>query len=175
MINGACTGTLIAASAGPVVMTAGHCVGLNDRTLMAFNVEVEPEGDPLVTTGTVFEQSTTPDYALILLDELPMATPTLLTNQLTDLVAIIHHPRGRPKVIGEGQVQNACDSMVYYRDLDTLVGSSGAGVLNRQGHLLGIHSDGNCARDGGGTNRGSTAAAIVEASLYLLDTDIADR
>ena len=31
LIDGNCTGTLIAAAAGPVVLTAGHCVGLGDR------------------------------------------------------------------------------------------------------------------------------------------------
>lgn len=175
LINGACTGTLIAATAGPVVITAGHCVGLKDRTLIAFNVEVEPDGDQLLTTGTVFEQSTDPDYALIQLDDLPMATPTLLTTQMTDLLVMIQHPRGVPKVIAEGRLFDTCNGLVYYADLDTLVGSSGAGVLNRQGHLLGIHSDGDCTEDGSGANRGTTAAAIVDASPYLVVADIGNR
>ena len=41
LVGGSCTGTLIAAAAGPVVLTAGHCVGLGDRPLLAFNVGVE--------------------------------------------------------------------------------------------------------------------------------------
>src|SRR6266576_61413 len=45
LINGSCTGTLIAATAGPVVITAGHCVGLGDQDLIAFNYEDEPDGD----------------------------------------------------------------------------------------------------------------------------------
>jgi len=56
-----------------------------------------------------------------------------------------------------------------------LVGSSGAGVLTPQGYLLGIHTDGDCALDGSGTNRGWSAARIVQASSYLQDTDIGDR
>ena len=47
------------------------------------------------------------------------------------------------------------------------MGSSGAGVLNRQGRLVAVHSDGNCATDGTGTNHGWTAAAIVRASGLL--------
>jgi len=175
LINGTCTGTLIAAGAGPVVMTAGHCVGLGDRALVAFNVEAEPDGDPLVTNGTVIEQSTAPDYALIQLDQLPMVTPTLLTTRPSDLLAIIQHPRGGPKVVAEGNFSGACDGLIFYTDLDTLVGSSGAGVLNRQGHLLGIHTDGDCAVDGSGSNMGWDAAGIVEASAYLQPTDIDDR
>jgi len=175
LINGDCTGTLIAAGAGPVVLTAGHCVGLGDQELIVFNYEENPDGDPLVTSGTVIELSTAPDYALIRLDKLPAVTPTPLTSRPTDLLAIIQHPRGRPKVIAEGKLVGACHDHVYYTDLDTLDGSSGAGVLTRQGYLLAVHTDGDCATDGSGTNVGWSAASIVAASGYLQAGDIADR
>jgi V8-like Glu-specific endopeptidase len=175
LIDGRCTGTLIEASAGPVVLTAGHCVGLGDRSLLVFNFEDNPDGDPLVTEGSVIEQALEPDYALIKLDVLPAVTPVLLTTQATERVAIIQHPRGRPKSIAEGRFLDSCHQLVYYTDLDTLVGSSGAGVLNRQGHLLGVHTDGECDEDGHGANRGWTAEAIVEASPYLQSADIAER
>ncbi len=175
LINGSCTGTLIAAAAGPVVVTAGHCVTLGDLVVVAFNVEDEPDGDPLVTEGTVIEQATEPDYALIRLAALPAVTPVLLTTRPGDLLGIIQHPRGRPKVIAEGPFLDACDRRIYYVDLDTLVGSSGAGVLNDQGHLVGVHTDGDCDEDGGGSNKGWTAEAIVEASPYLAPADLAER
>ena len=175
LINGLCTGTLIAAAAGPVVATAGHCVALGDRDLVVFNYEDEPDGDPLITEGTVIEQSTEPDYALIQLDTLPAVTPTPLSSRTTELLAIIQHPRGQPKSIAEGAFLGACDRQIYYTDLDTLVGSSGAGVLSEQGYLIGIHTDGDCDRDGGGTNHGWAAADIVEVSAYLQPADIADR
>jgi hypothetical protein len=175
LINGVCTGTLIAAAAGPVVATAGHCVALGDRDIVVFNHEDEPDGDPLITEGTVIEQSLEPDYALLELDMLPAVTPTPLTSRPTDRLAIIQHPRGLPKVIAEGAFLDSCDRQIYYTDLDTLVGSSGAGVLSQQGYLVGIHTDGDCDMDGGGSNRGWTAADIVEASAYLQAADIADR
>jgi hypothetical protein len=175
LISGDCTGTLIAATAGPVVLTAGHCFDLGGRALLAFNVEADPDGDTLVTEGTVIEQSIEPDYALIRLDELPTVTPTLLTSRPSDLLAIIQHPRGGPKVVAEGAFASECNGLIFYTDLDTLVGSSGAGVLNRQGYLLGIHTDGDCAEDGSGSNFGWTAASIVQASSYLQDIDIGDR
>jgi len=175
LIDGRCTGTLIEASAGPVVMTAGHCVGLGDRALLVFNFEDAPDGDPLMTEGTVIEQSLEPDYALIQLDVLPAVTPVLLTSQASERLAIIQHPRGHRKVIAEGRYLDSCNQLVYYADLDTLVGSSGAGVLNRQGHLLGIHTDGDCDENGRGANRGWTAEVIVEASPYLRSADIAER
>lgn len=175
LIDGDCTGTLIAATAGPVVLTAGHCVGLGDEALLEFNYEDQPDGDPLVTTGTVIEVSAEPDYALIRLAQLPAVTPTPLTSRPTDLLAIIQHPRARPKVIAEGKLDGACNGQVYYTDLDTLDGSSGAGVLSQHGYLVAVHSDGLCAADGSGDNWGWSAASIVAASAYLQDADIEDR
>jgi trypsin-like peptidase len=175
LIDGNCTGTLIAAAAGPVVLTAGHCVGMGDRPLLAFNVEADLDGDPLVTSGTVIEVASAPDYALIALDQLPAATPTPLTTRSTEQLAIIQHPRGGPKVIAEGELFAECHGEISYVDLDTLVGSSGAGVLNAQGLLYGVHSDGDCDTAGGGANSGWSAASIVAASAYLQDGDLADR
>src|SRR5687768_13274406 len=45
LIDGRCTGTLIEASAGPVVITAGHCVRLGDRPFLVFNFEDNVDGD----------------------------------------------------------------------------------------------------------------------------------
>jgi Trypsin-like peptidase domain len=176
LINGSCTGTLIAAGEGPVVITAGHCVGLEDDALVAFNIEDEPDGERLATSGVVIERAEEPDYALIELDQLPDGvTPVSLTTSATDLLAIIQHPRGAPKVIGEGRFLDTCDAILIYSDLDTLVGSSGAGVLNQQGHFLGIHVGGDCAEDGSGSNRGWSAQSVVQASAHLRDDDIAER
>lgn len=174
LINGNCTGTLIEAGAGPVVVTAGHCVRFGDRPLLVFNFEDAPDGDPLITEGTVIEQAPEPDYALIQLDVMPAVARVLLTIRPTQTLAIIQHPRGYPKVIAEGELLGSCDQLLYYTD-DTLVGSSGAGVLNRQGHLLGIHTDGNCDEGGHGSNSGWTAEVIVEASQYLERADLGDR
>ena len=175
LIGGSCTGTLIAATAGPVVLTAGHCVGLGDQALLAFNVEADPDGDPLVTNGTVIERADEPDYALLRLDRLPSATPTPLTTRSTERLAIIQHPRGGPKVIAEGEFFGECHGQIEYIDLDTLGGSSGAGVLNEHGFLYGVHNDGDCDTKGGGANAGWSAASIVAASAYLQDGDLGDR
>jgi hypothetical protein len=174
LVGSNCTGTLIAAAAGPVVLTAGHCVRLGDRPLLAFNYEANPDGDPLATDGTVIEQAGAPDYALIALDQLPAATPTPLTLRSTERLAVIQHPRGGPKVIAEGEFFAECHGEISYLDLDTLVGSSGAGVLTAQGLLYGVHSDGDCDVSGG-SNSGWSAASIVAASAYLQDGDLTDR
>jgi hypothetical protein len=171
LLDGDCTGTLIAAAAGPVVLTAGHCVALGGRPLLSFNFEDAPDGDPLITSGTVIEQATAPDYALVQLDVLPAVTPTPLAVAPGDRLAIIQHPRGRPKVVAEGSFLDSCNDLLYYVDLDTDVGSSGAGVLDRDGSIVGIHTDGDC--EDGGTNYGWTSASIVAASPYLQDVDLA--
>lgn len=175
LINGDCTGTLIAAVGGPVVLTAGHCVDLGDEATLAWNVEDAPDGPQLVSTGRTFEKSTEPDYALLRLDAVPAIVPTPLGTRPGDRLAIIQHPRGQPKVVAEGSFLDSCNGLAYYADLDTLVGSSGAGVLNRDGYLIGVHTDGDCRIDGGGTNHGWTAASVVEASPYLTPADLADR
>src|SRR4051812_49357701 len=117
LIGGTCTGTLIAAVAGPVVLTAGHCGALGDRFLVAFNVEENPDGDQLVTEGAVIEQSNEPDYALIQLETLPAVIPTPLTTSSSDLIAIIQHPHGGPKVVAEGQDVGECNGQFYYFNL----------------------------------------------------------
>lgn len=175
LIDGDCTGTWIAAAAGPVVLTAGHCVGLGNTALLAFNIEMNADGDPLVTNGTVFEQSLDPDYALLRLDQAPATAPTPLTTTTTERVVAIQHPRGRPKVFAEGALGLACGATLSYTDLDTLAGSSGAGVLNDRGYLVAVHNDGDCAADGSGSNSGFSSARIVEVSDYLQDTDLAAR
>lgn len=174
LLNGICTGTLIAAAAGPVVLTAGHCAGLGDELVASFNFEDAPDGDPLITTGTVFERSDAPDYALLRLAALPAVAPTPLGRDPGDRLAIIQHPRGQRKLVAEGAFLDSCDGLIYYTDLDTLVGSSGAGVLSRRGYVVGVHTDGDCDTDGGGANRGWTAAAVVEASAYLADGDLGE-
>ena len=43
--------------------------------------------------GTVIEQSTEPDYALLRLEQLPAVDPTLMTTGFERPVAIIQYPR----------------------------------------------------------------------------------
>jgi hypothetical protein len=102
------------------------------------------------------------------------SSPTELTTAPSDLR---DHPAPTWRSQGGrgGSLRWGLRRVFSYTDLDTLVGSSGAGVLTMSGYLLGIHSDGDCATDGSGANRGSTAAGIVETSSYLMDSDIADR
>ena len=173
LIDGMCTGTLVAAANGPVVLTAGHCVSLDQQVTVAFNVEANPDGDTLTTNGTTIEQADDPDYALIRLDKLPHVTPTSLTTTPTDRLAIIQHPLGEAKQVAVGNVATDCSSILMY-DVDTRVGSSGAGVLTDAGLVVAVHSDGDCSSDGGGANWGSKISAIIGVSTYLGDADVVE-
>ena len=62
----------------------------------------------------------------------------------TQPLAIIQHPSGNTKKIGTGTVHASNSSRVFYSDLSTEGGSSGAGILNRNGKLVGIHTRGRC-------------------------------
>lgn len=167
LVQGACSGTWIE---GPdeerFVLTAGHCVGPSQHVLIAFNHELCPDGLMGTREGRVVEHSEEPDYALIAIDAELDVVPTPLSTEITRALAIIQHPRGRTKVIAEGQFAEERDGMIHYVDLDTLVGGSGAGILNANGDLIGIHTDGDCDVDGG-TNYGWSIASIVEHSELL--------
>ncbi len=76
-------------------------------------------------------------------------------------------------MIAEGTFLEQSGGLLRYIDLDTDVGSSGAGVLNFQGRLIGIHTDGDC-NEQGGSNNGWSTVSIVEASSHLEPFDIDD-
>ncbi len=168
LINGNCTGTLINGgdTTGGLILTAGHCTALGDETLVVFNHELCPDGETSSHIGVVIEQSLEPDFAIIELESLPDITPMELGQKPTKRLAVIQHPRGRPKVIAEGQLLEEVDGILRYVDLDTAVGGSGAGVLSTDGKLVGVHSRGDC-NEFGGANAGWTAQAIVLASTIL--------
>ena len=169
LVNGNCTGTIIDGGvAGQFILTAGHCVGLGDEALLVLNHEKCADGVEGAWGGRVVERSVEPDYALITLDGDPGVVATRLGRELTERLAIIQHPIGRPKVIADGLLLDEDSGVLRYLEIDTLAGGSGAGVLNSNGRLVGVHTSGDCYEDGG-SNAGWTAAEIVSASARLDD------
>src|SRR4051812_33068720 len=51
LVNGDCTGTLIAAAAGPVVLTAGHCVGVGGGEAGGVDSQEGAAGGPPAPRG----------------------------------------------------------------------------------------------------------------------------
>jgi V8-like Glu-specific endopeptidase len=68
---------------------------------------------------------------------------------LNDLLTIIQHPDGLLKVVEAGNYDGVETSGIWvgdmrYTDLDTRPGSSGSGILNDDGYLIGVHTSGGC-------------------------------
>lgn len=113
------------------------------------------------------------DYAIVELGrnsrgELPSTSfgaAKVLTREPAsqELIAVLQHPQGLPKKIEAGHVWLIDGTAVYYDDVDTLGGSSGSGVRDAEGGIIGVHTNGGCTADGG-ANRGVTTAAISAVS-----------
>ena len=75
------------------------------------------------------------------------------------LLTVIQHPAGNPKRIAAGSKIRNDGTSIYYGDVDTLGGSSGSGVIDQTGNLIGVHTNGGCTARGG-ANSGVSLVAI---------------
>lgn len=173
LVAGSCTGTHIrvASDGRDLILTAGHCVeALGERISLVFNYELGTEAPLVELEGVVVERSMEPDYALIATRAAPSA-PVALGRRISTELAIVQHPSGLPKLVETGTFAGCTEDTLSYADLDTLVGSSGAGVMNVRGELVAVHTFGTCRRDGG-VNSGWTARAVARASEIIDASDI---
>jgi hypothetical protein len=113
------------------------------------------------------------DYAIVQLGanaagDLPSVSFTA-ANVLTrgpvvqELIGLLQHPQGDPKKVEAGHVLKVDGTKVYYDDVDSLGGSSGSGVRDGSGSVIGVHTNGGCTANGG-ANRGVTTQAIAGES-----------
>jgi len=86
-------------------------------------------------------------------------------DQVSQLT-IIQHPNGVPKRIAAGTQLRLGSNNLFYSEIDTLGGSSGAGVINQAGRLIAVHTNGGCMPVGG-ENFGVTAHAISQVSAIV--------
>jgi hypothetical protein len=83
-------------------------------------------------------------------------------------IAILQHPAGLPMKVGAGPVARVLGAKISYDAIDTLGGSSGAGILDvASGKLVGMHTNGGCTKSGGGENFGVTIGGLTAASPML--------
>jgi V8-like Glu-specific endopeptidase len=167
MLKG-CSGTFIGKHGNKpnLFITAGHCVVKGDAVKVKFNYEASPDGPQKTIQGITLESRDNPDYALISLEANPGVAPTRFGRPSSTL-AIIQHPETRPKVIAFGKLaNNSTASRINYSNLDTLPGSSGSGILNNSGDLVGVHTNGGCSASGG-VNSGWSLSSIIAASAIL--------
>ncbi|WP_218109959.1 trypsin-like serine peptidase [Oligoflexus tunisiensis] len=168
-LNRNCTGTYIGTvgSYKNLFLTAGHCGNRGASASVEFNYEANADGPVRTVRGTFIESSMSPDFALIQLNSDPGVAPTPISTSATSTLTIIQHPAARPKSVAFGRLSgSASGSRIYYAGLDTLGGSSGSGILNSSGQLVGVHTLGGCSYSGG-TNSGWTISGIRAASRVL--------
>jgi V8-like Glu-specific endopeptidase len=172
-----CSGTLIASN---LFLTAGHCVDSSTvGEFVAFNYELTLI--PFITIGpqthvriteVVEDSRGGVDYAIVRLAGSPGASFGVTAVATADAavgapIAMIGHPAGDPKMVEAGTVDGASDaSFVRYFNLDTLGGSSGSGILNPAGQIVGVHTNGGCTPSGG-TNFGAQISRIRAVSNVL--------
>ncbi len=168
-----CSGTLI----GPdLFITASHCVdGATTTHSVAMSYEwqagsrstVLPQQHFRITE--VVENGSSIDYAVLRLAGDPgtiFGWASLRTREVSigEQVTVIQHPEGQPKQVEIGPVASFAGNYMEYSDLDTNPGSSGSGVLDASGALVGIHTNGGCFT-GGGTNSGVRLNAARASSV----------
>lgn len=82
-----------------------------------------------------------------------------------DLLCIIQHPEGQPKRVDAGPLFHRYADRIGYDSIDTLAGSSGAGILHAStGLLVGLHTNGGCDERAVGHNHGLAMSAIIRES-----------
>ena len=84
-----------------------------------------------------------------------------------DVLGVIQHPQGEPKKIEAGKLLKLDGDKLLYDDIDTWGGSSGAGIRDANGKLIGVHTHAGCtstARGSEGANKGVNLQSIFAVS-----------
>ncbi|HWO26834.1 MAG TPA: trypsin-like peptidase domain-containing protein [Kofleriaceae bacterium] len=170
-----CSGSLIATD---LFLTAGHCV---DSTTIgdyvSLNYERAAGSTTLLTqshyqvTAIVEDDVGGVDYAIVRVSGSPGATWGVSAVAAGDpatgaAITIIGHPNAAAKKIEAGTVASYSGNYMRYGNVDTLGGSSGSGVLDSSGQIVGVHTNGGCTATGG-TNSGIRISRIRAVSSVL--------
>jgi hypothetical protein len=151
-----------------------------------FDYQVDPAGNPRpvvsrAITGLVEYRQGGLDFAVFRVDGQPGQTFGRNIVSATDpavgeMMTIIQHPNGLRKVVEAGALTSLARSdnanYLTYDTIDTLGGSSGAGVLGVEGLIKGIHTNAGCdpnVPQGPGANSGLRIEAVLAQSPTLTD------
>lgn len=111
------------------------------------------------------------DYALL---EIPAAAESYVPRKVRaelpqqgEAIMIIQHPQGDLKKVEIGSVDQPGPLELTYMNIDTAGASSGSGILDIFGRLVGVHTDGGCRKKGVGSNKGVAMSAIVGVSSLI--------
>lgn len=170
-----CSGTLISED---LFLTAGHCVdpAITQKFAVFSYEKAAGSADLLpqehVKVEAIVEDSLNGlDFAILKLEGKPGLkygfTPIRVALPANnDPLIIIQHPKGKAKMVEAGPKVGESGNYMDYADLDTEPGSSGSGVLNADGSLVGVHTNGGCY-SGGGANRGVKMTEIAKYSKVV--------
>jgi V8-like Glu-specific endopeptidase len=181
-----CSGALVGvdpATGNDLFVTAGHCdMGDDSDLVISFNFQLAPDGSKrkekrvrvLEVIESVPPDSDDVDYCVYLLDgnpgeEFGYIPPAGDDAKIGEMLCIIQHPGGEPKQIEAGPCTGFTETRIRYDDIDTMGGSSGSPVINENGELVGVHTNGGCSTSGGGFNFGTKISTILELSPVLTD------
>ena len=111
------------------------------------------------------------DYAIVKVDGKPGKifgiTSIAIADALEDkdMLCIIGHPLGKPKVVEAGPCSDFRGTRIGYNTLDTQSGNSGSGILGKDGTIVGVHTQGGC--NSIGFNSGERISSLVQASPII--------
>lgn len=88
------------------------------------------------------------------------------TLNQANVLTVIQHPKGLPKRIAAGAALRVVGAEVQYMDVDTYGGSSGSGVIEQGGRLVGVHTTGGCDMPNG-HNSGVALKAVRGGSAII--------
>ena len=126
------------------------------------------KGTPLILKGLLppIALNQADDWAVIRLerpvtDRTPIALGTKSPLLKQEPIVIIQHPGDRSKRLSVGRLTIFDDRVTCY-SADTLEGSSGAPVFNREMHCIGLHHEGVSTEDGKKYNEGIRIERVME-------------
>lgn len=173
-----CSGTLIADN---LFLTASHCVdGDITSNYAVFNYQYAKGTNTLreqthVKIKRIVEDGgyrTGLDYAILELEGNPgqqFGFKKVSAENLVPKAPVfdVQHPSGNPKMVDGGVIAGTRGkNYVTYEIMDTHPGSSGSGVLNAQGDVVAVHTNGGC-RSTGGENAGVPISLIASQSQVI--------